>query len=289
MLSLILFILLFALSIGILGFIFSLHKPDPVKVLSKKKQKRAQRALYFKQKLRLPKPVAELNPLEIFVFSPYGFGLVLFLAIDLIATVLLTQESSYYDHISGNVHFRSITILVFVLGLSASCYKSFISQASSPTTQLPANQSPKPQLSAKQRLSRMVLLLGCIILIFFSCRSISQDITNLIQGPQYASGIISNLSFTSSRSSARLLVEIGNNKYKVMYKEWPRQVQTQKGQKIDYIHDPSHKLIYPLHDPQLSSIGLSLVIFHSLIWLLLLGFTIRGYLFLFRKKPSILK
>lgn len=95
MLSLILFILFFVLSIGIIGFIFSLHKPEPVKVLSKKKQKRAQRALYFKRKLRLSKHVGEPNPLEDFFFSPYGFGLALFVMLDVGVTLFLKQESSY--------------------------------------------------------------------------------------------------------------------------------------------------------------------------------------------------
>lgn len=289
MVSFILFILLFALSIGILGFIFSLHKPEPVKVLSKKKQKRAQRAQYFKQKLRLPKQVGELNPLETFFFSSYGFGLLLFVILDVGFTLFLTQEASYYDQISGSLYITSIIVLVFVLGLIMSCYRSFIFPASSPTTQLPANQSPKPQTSAKRRFVQILLLLGCFILIFFSCRSISQNITNLAQGPQYNSGIVSDLSFSSSRRSASRIVTIANHKYQTMNKVWFNQLQTQKGQKIDYIHDPSHKFIYPIHDPRLSSIGLRLVIVHSIIWLSILGFAMYGYLFLFLKKWAILK
>lgn len=230
-------------------------------MLSKKKLKGA---IYFKQKLHLSKQFGELTPLEAFFFSPYGFALLLFLILDAGVTLFFTQQSSYYDHLSGSLHITSIIIFAIMLVLLASCYRSFIFLA--------------PQLSAKQRFVRISILLGCFMLVFFSCRSISQDISNLIQSPRYGSGIVSELSFSSPRRSASRIVTIGNHNYKTLNKVWFNQLQTQKSQKIDYIHDPSHRVIYPLHDPQLSSIGLSLVIFHSLIWLLILGFSLRGYL-----------
>lgn len=286
MLTFILLILFFALSIGIIGFLSSLHKPQSVKVLSKKKQKRAQRALYFKQKLRLPKLVGELNPLNEFFFSPYGFGILLLILIVVIPTTLLTQESSYYDHISGRIFTGSLFVLLAFV-FTVSYYQAFRSRSRSSTPQLAVNQPVTPPLFSKQGLTRGLILLGCFIILLFSCRSISQDITSVAQGPQYSSGTLSELSFSSSRRSASRIVTIANHKYRTLNKVWFNQLQTQKGQKIDYIHDPSHKFIYPIHDPRLSSIALSLVIVHSIIWLCILGFAIYGYLFLFLKEQFI--
>lgn len=261
MLSLILFLLFLFLSIGTVGFMFSLPKTGAFKALFKKK---LNGALYFKQKLRLSTQFGELTSLEAFFFSPYGFVFLLFLILDVGATLFLTRQSSYYDHLSGSLHITSIIVFALMLVLLASCYRFLIVLSS--------------QLSSTQRFVRISILLGCCAFVFIPCRSISQDISNLIQGPRYGSGIVSELSFSSPRRSASRIATIGTHKYKTVHKEWFNQLQNQKGQEIDYIHDPAQQLIFPPHDPRLSSIGLSLVIFHSLIWLLILGFSLRGYL-----------